>query len=192
MPDPRAPVKPGDPVEFSASAWNDAVEAGIAERGRRHDRRSLAPAQSRQGAIVRVKNQTATDLPRRAVLGLSGPIFTPDTDLDAFLREVTFRGVLPTEHHVGRYAILLEPAAAGRIVRAFVAGVCQVMIDVINDEHTCAEVDPGTTAHLVSAEGGSAQILWREGDSAYPGPEQGVQWAVVRFGLNCAGGAYYY
>lgn len=192
MPDPYRKIHVGDKVPLSALALNAMVDAARAEKRQKHSRRAEAADQFRQGSIVRIVNETALDLPRYAVLGLSGPIFRPGDNLVAFLREVAFRGVTPTDDHKGRFAILLAPAAAGRIARAYVAGVVQVQVDVSDQDHTCAEADPGNTAALVSAQDGSAQIVWREGLAPAYGNEEGRQWAVVRFGQHCEQPGYYY
>ncbi len=186
MPDPYAKAQPGQPVVVAASVWNAMLDAARAHQAQQANRGTGDLDQFRQGDIVRVKNQTGSDLGIRSVLGLDGPIIAPADDPDGFLQAVTFRGVVPGSGHAGRFAILLEPAPADQVVRAFVAGVCQVQIDVIDEAHTCAEVATGETDALVSVDSGSAQILWKQGDEGY-GYETGVQWAIVRFGTACGG-----
>lgn len=185
MPDPLRDLRPGDRIPTDHTTWNAILAAARAEQ-----RRSRTGAgdlsQFRQADIVRVQNDSGLDLARNSVVGLAGPIFTPTMSVDAFLREVTFSVIVPTADHEGRFAVLMEPALDGRIARAWVAGVCQVKIDVSDSGHTCAEVEAGETNFLVSAESGSAQILWREGDDGY-GYDTGEQWAIIRFGTACAG-----
>lgn len=185
MPDPLRDLRPGDRIPTDHTTWNAILAAARAEQ-----RRSRTGAgdlsQFRQADIVRVQNDSGLDLARNSVVGLAGPIFTPTMSVDAFLREVTFSVIVPTADHEGRFAVLMEPALDGRIARAWVAGVCQVKIDVSDSGHTCAEVEAGETNFLVSAENGSAQILWREGDDGY-GYDTGEQWAIIRFGTACAG-----
>ena len=189
MPDSLAKVQPGDVVTFSATTWNAFIDAALAEIRRQRDQINKTLPQFRQADIVRISNETGLDLHRNSVVGLSAPIFTPTQSVDAFLREVTFRGVLPTHDHLGKFAILLEPAPAGRIARAYVAGVCPVLVDVIDEGQRCADVEEGNVHTLVTSDDGSAQILWMEGDdpASYGyGYETGVQWALVRFGTTCA------
>lgn len=192
MADPDKKVQPGTPVEFSASGWNAQVEAGRAERARQFDQRGDGPESLRHAEIVQVLNDTTDDLPRRAVLGLEEPLWIPSASLDAFLREVTFRGVVPTGQHVGKFGILLDPAGPGRVARAYIAGVVQVQVAVAYEAYTCAEVGVGLTEALQAVAYGSAQILWREGeyddgDSFYDVHHSrlGKQWAIVRLGTTC-------
>lgn len=184
MPDPFHKVRPGDDLNVSATAYNAIIDAAQAEQRRQLGNDSDPRTTTRDASIIRVKNGTGSDLPRLSVVGLSTPIFTPTDSLDAFLREVTFRGIVPTSSHLGKFAILLEPAATDQVVRAFVSGVCPVMVDVSDADHTCADVDPTQTDALASSETGTAQILWKEGDDD-PVYATGPQWAVVRFGPSC-------
>jgi hypothetical protein len=187
MADPLRKVQVGQPVPRSATAYNAMVDAALAHRRHEHDRLSGVLETPRDGDIIRLVNDTGTDLDRNSVVGIGGPIFTPSQSLDAFLREVALRGVVPTADHKGKFAILLDPAKDGRVIRAYVDGAVQVRVNVVDDTHTCAEVDPGNTAALVSSEDGSAQILWKEADDAY-GYATGEQWAIIRFGSTCGGG----
>jgi hypothetical protein len=157
------------------------VDAAVAERARQGGRGANDLTTTRDACIVRVRNETGSDLSRFNVVGLDEPIFLPDDSEDAFLREVAFRGVTPaTADHRGKFAILLEPAPVDRVVRAYLAGVCPVQVDVVAEGDTRADVDDGSTGVLTTAGGGSAQILWAEGGT-------GVQWAVVRFGGGGSG-----
>jgi hypothetical protein len=185
MSDPFRKVRPGDALNVSATAWNAVIDAAKAEADRRFGADAGDLTTGRSGSIVRVKNETGGALDRAHVVGLGGPIFGPDDSLDAFLREVTFRGVVPTSSHVDRFAVLLEPAPVNRVVRAYVAGVCPVRVDVTDGTHTTAAADVGETALLVSAAAGPAQILWSEGGT-------GEQWALIQFGTTCGITEEYY
>lgn len=187
MPDNFAKVQPGDDLTISAPVWNAMVDAAQAQKGRQHDRLSDAQGQIRSGDIVRVKNDSGRNLARNSVLGLSGPIFTPTQSLDAFLREVTFRGVIPSATHRGKFAILLDPALAGSIARAYVAGVAPVRVNVTDTALKCADIVAGETSHLQTADDGTAQILWKQADGGGYGSSTGEQWGIVRFGTACGG-----
>lgn len=184
MPDPFARVRPGDEIGFSSTAWNAMLDAARAEQGRQSGREVPPLTTTRNAAIVRVKNETGADLSRASVVGLHEPIFLPTDDEDAFLREVCFRGVTPTiPDYWGKFAVLLEPAPQNVVVRAYVSGVCPVMVNVVDHDDTHADVEDSQTGRLISAGDGAAQILWREGDEGYGyGYDTGLQWAVVRVG----------
>jgi hypothetical protein len=182
MPDPFAKVQPGQQVTFSATAWNAMLAAGRAEMMRQSDKGVGTLTTGRNSTIVRVQNNSGVDLDRHAVLGLDGPIFTPTDSLDSFLQEVTFSGIDPVDASRGRFCVLMEPAPIDRVVRAWVAGVCQVRVDLTDTAHAFAEVETGETGLLVSGDTGSAEILWCETDDGYYGYETGEQWAIVRLG----------
>jgi hypothetical protein len=203
MPDPFRGYRPGDPIPRDAGAYN---AFSIAARQARDNTLNLKAASPgfRQGDVILVRNDSGTDLLRRSILGLSAPIFDPAYAEDAFLRDVAFSGVVPTDQHHGKFAILLEAAKAGRYARAWVSGVCTVRLNLVNPDHQCAEVASGDTFALNSTADGSCQILWVEPDDAYDGgydPDYydcgyddgygygygygGVtKWAVIRMGVD--------
>lgn len=190
--DPFASVQAGQDVSFSATAWNAMLGAGRAWRDGRTGRDSGELTTTRSSSIVRVRNDTGADLGRCAVVGLAGPIFTPTDDEDAFLREVAFSGVSPAASHRGRFAVLMGPALDGHVAMAWVAGVCQVRVDLVDLADDRADVVAGSTGRLVSGTTGSAQILWAESDDAYYGYTTGEQWAIVRLGAHEPGGLWGY
>lgn len=179
MPDPFKKVRPGEDVTFSAAVWNAMIDAARAARDGGGGTGG-ARTTPRDGDIVRVRNDSGADLARRSVLGLDGPIFTPADSEDAFLREVTFKGVTPTGDHQGKFCILLEPAPQNRVVRAYVGGVAQVKLHVADPAHTCADVSAGDTSALLTSDDGSAQVLWKDS-----GAYGAAVWSLVRFGAGC-------
>lgn len=175
--DPLRHVEAGEPVPFNPEVWNAFVDAAKAYKNSSLSSQAGQQSFYRDACIVRVKNETGEDLTRFSVLGLGDPIFTPDDDEDAFLREVTFRGHIPEAvTDDGRFCILLEPALAGRVVKAYLAGVCIAWVDVVSTGHKCADVVDGDTGKLQSADSGNTQILWKQTT------ETGEQWAVIRMG----------
>jgi hypothetical protein len=182
MSDPFRQVRPGESLEIPSQVWNSMLDMV-----RPHGNLSTAggaEGSGRQAVIIRVKNGSGTDLPRNSVLGLDGPVFTPDDSTDAFLRQPAFRGVEPTTDHRRRYCVLLDPAKDGQFARAFLSGVCQVRVDLVDTSHEFANVVSGVTNRLKSSRYGHAQILWTETDSAYYGYESGQMWALVRLGVT--------
>lgn len=195
MPDPFKRLQTGDGVPLGNAAWNAQIGAARREQARQHDQRVPALTHTLDACLVRVKNDTQEEVGRFGVLGLDGPIWTPDDDpsTDAFLRAVTFKGVVPESGHAGRFCVLVEPLRPQRVGLAFVAGVCQVKIDIGEGNHGFADVVPGETGFLQSADGGTAQILWSEGEDAYEGDAyaygyEGERWAIIRIG-PASGGA---
>lgn len=186
MPDPFRTYKPGDKAPHDAATFSAFANAARFARDNERGISAQSLSQFRNAAIVRVKNQTGGPLSRASVIALDSPLFIPSVDENAFLNEVIFRGVTPDiDAHVGRFAILLEGAPDDRIVRAYVAGVCPVRVDIVDDDHRFAEITDAVTSKLTSVEYGSAEILWREGDAGYgyvDGYATGEQWALVRLG----------
>jgi len=183
MPDPYRTYQKGDPTPREAATFNAFARGAQFARDNATKQIAEDREQYRQGSLVKVYNDTGGNLARFSVVGLGDPIFTPTDSEDAFLAEVTFRGHQPSSADIGKFAVLFEPALDGQVVRAFVAGVVQVQVDVANTADTCC--DAGTSSdNLVSSSTGSAQMLWKEGGT-------GVQWAIIRFGISCGAGSYY-
>lgn len=180
-------MNPGDPFEVSAVAWNTLMD--VAKSQTSFGGRPAGPV-ARQSVIIQVKNESGSDLNRNSIVGLVRPVFTPEDSTNAFLREVAFRAVKPDiTLHKRRYAVLLDPAKDGRFARAYVSGICQAKVDMVDTSHEFANIVDAETGHLKSSRHGHAQILWTEGDDGYGsygayGYDTGVQWAIVRLGVT--------
>lgn len=186
MPDPFKPVNPGDPIEPSAVAWNAMLAAGKAEKNRQLTQKSGSSLAGLAATIVRIKNGSGSNLARNTILGLDGSLFTPSDSEDAFLRAITFNGVVPRDaHHKRRYVVLIDPCLDGRFGRAYLAGVCQVKVNILDPAHGYAVIDDNRTDRLRSSWHGHARILWHEDESLpYGGYAGGVQWAIVMLGVT--------
>ena len=186
MADPFRGYRPGDKIPNDAGAFNAFALAAKFARDARPTLSDEQRTNTRSGDIIRVKNKTSIDLKRGNIVGLDAPIFTPTDSESAFLREVTFRGVVPDSSHVGKFAVLLEPALPDRVVKAIVSGVCLVRLDVVDATHTHADIFPTDVTALVTNDYGSAQVLWID-NGVYDGGYDGyygadTKWAVVRIG----------
>jgi hypothetical protein len=165
-------VTSGDKLTIAARAWNaclDAAEAnrdGVSGGGRN--------VQFRQADIVLVKNSSGSTVDRFGVLGISGVIFSPSDKLEAFQDQVAFTGVTPTTtDHTGKFLVCLEPIATGKVGRAWIAGVCQVQVDITDTTHRFCDVRNSDRAKLASSSSGSSRILYSESGT-------GTKWCVVR------------
>lgn len=179
MANPYRKVSSGESVEFNADQWNSFIDAARAERARKHSTTSRESASFKQGSIIRVLNESGSNLSRYSVSGLVQPIFLPSENLDSFQSEVMFRIGAPSSTSPGKFCILIDPLGIGNIARAMVAGVCQVKVNIVNTSHIWAECATGITANLVSGATGSAEMIWKESGT-------GVKWAVVRIGNKCS------
>lgn len=183
MPDPYRQVRPGESLEIPSQVWNSMVDL-VRPHG------SLSTSASTEGSgreaiIIRVRNDSGADVPRCGVLGLDGPVFTPDDSEESFLSRATFKATTPDiDLHRRRYCVLLDPAKSGQFARAFLAGVCQVRVNLIDPTHEFANVEDNSRARLKSSRYGHAQILWTEADGAYYAYDTGEMWALVRLGVS--------
>ena len=185
MNDPFAHQQPGQSfLPVHSIAWNAMKDAGRAQLQRQLDRQAgRVEPDFNQSGIVMVRNDSGGPLGRYSVLGIDGPVFDPAgpaAEAAAFLNRVILKGVTPDAGHLGRFVVLLDPAPADGVARAYVAGVCQVLVNVIHASHTCADIVAGDADRLQSTRGGSAQMLWRQNSTGV-----GEQWAIIRFGNTC-------
>lgn len=158
---PLQPVRPGAPLVIRADDYNAMLEAA-----RAHQLRGVGSPRQRPSLhsdrTVWVRNDSGADRARYDVLGISGPIIEPADRPEEFARAVQLAGVVPTADHVGgRWCVLAEPIAAGRIGRAWADGVCPVSVNLTDETHQRAEAVADQTT-LQSAAMGSALILWLE------------------------------
>jgi hypothetical protein len=186
MADPFRKVRPGEPLAIPASTFNTLMDVA-----RRHTigggggRGPDANGEARQTGIIRVKNTTDDAVPRFGVLGLADPLIWPNdnpdnsseiVNLDEFKSRVVLKGVTAlVPDHLGKFAVLLEPAPVGTIVKACVFGVCPAYVTVADEVHEYAEVKTFGPTLLGSSNVGTARILWKEEGT-------GEKWAVVRIG----------
>jgi hypothetical protein len=171
-------VRSGDPLVIPAAAYNAFIDAALDFRQRTAHLGQGAQPSFPQASIVLVRNDSGSNQNRMAVLGVEAPIIDPSANEEEFRNRVALACVTPEKGtHEGRFVVLAEPIANGKIGRAYAAGVCPVKIDVPDEEHEWryAEIADGVTANLKVSLQGSATILWRAGGT-------GVQWAVIRLG----------
>ncbi len=153
-------VRTGDPLNIPAGAYNAFIDAAVDLRQRQHNAAGDPQRLRRDNDVILVSNSTGSTVGRFGVLAITDPIIDPSDALE--LERVAFTGVVPTAEHAGKFAILLETAAPGAIVRAAMGGVVPVKIGLADPNHEFADVSPGLTDRLLSGTSGAAQILWVE------------------------------
>lgn len=183
--DPYKSVKSGDPLQVSATAWNTLMQLArqAGERG------ALGSADIAAGQrdldVVTLKNVTNTDCPRWGILGIDVPIFAPTSGSDIprdFSASVAMRGVLATTPgYAGKWAIALEPIAAGKFGRAALSGVVPAIINVPSGT-TPLFAEASGSVYARAGSSGSAQVLWCESGS-------GNRHALLRMGAASQGAA---
>lgn len=184
MTDPFRKVQPGQSLNITASAYNAFVDAAAAHRHSQANRHggTSGISDNKQTGIVLIANQSGEDLNRFGVLGINGVLITPTDNEQAFKNQVVLTGTIPSvTSHFGRFAVLLEPIASGKIGRACVSGVCPAKIQFIdNDDVWRADVTDGSTTCLSANATGAAVILWT--DSMGGGSGDDIRWAVIKIG----------
>lgn len=140
------------PVE-SAAFYGDAIDViGAFKRGEL-GRVGQSTGLEAGFALVRVRNDTGGDLDRGRVVQL-GEYLLDEIDL----RKPWFEGNQVAEPAWSKYAILLDPAPDGELVRAQMAGVCMAVVDVGHVDHRYAYPVAGQTK-LKSGVCGPIEIL---------------------------------
>ena len=174
-------VQPGEPLKIPAAVYNEvlglieAARAGGTSGGGGH---AGAPC----AGVIRLLNDSQTDMDRFGVLGIDGPVFDPAQEggEPGFTDSGVLSAVVPTALHAGRFAVPIEPIPAGQVGRAVVWGLTVARVNMKDLGDLWADAQDGLTV-LQSGPAGAAQVLWAEplaeGES-YPIEK----WAVVRLG----------
>ncbi len=178
-------VSTNGPVLMTGRTFNTVAEAVNAYQGSQLGQGQSSTPALRDSGVILVRNNSGADRQRFDIVGLASPIFcesgsVPDSAMASFTSQVAFNGVVPTDDHAAKFAVLLEPIAAGSVGRACINGICVANVDVLDADHKFAKSSAGATSCLSSSDSGAAMILWRENVS------QGVALAVIRIG-NPAG-----
>ncbi len=169
-------VNPNDPLRIPAAAYNAFIDAARDLQARRQSLSADTALAFRQTGIVLVRNDSDEDRDRFEVLGIDGPLLTPDDNLDEFQQRVVLKGKKPNrDDHLGKFVVLLEPVRQNEIGLACVDGVCPAQIDVQDEDQEFADVKDNDATALGSRDDGSAAILWKEDGT-------GTRWAIVQLG----------
>jgi len=151
MSDSLRKVQSGQKLVIPAAAYNSFIDAAVDYRRRTAHIGQQSQPSFRQGNIVLVRNDSGSNQNRLAVLGIDTPIIDPASNDSEFKNRVALSCVTPAENtHEGKFVILAEPLASGKIGRAYAAGVCPVQIDVPDEDHEYpfAEIADGVTDRL--------------------------------------------
>jgi len=167
-------VRSGQKLSIPAAAYNTFIDAAVDFRHRTSGIEQKAEPSIRQSGIVLVRNDSGSDQNRLAVLGIDSPIIGPASNEDEFKNRVALSCVTPAAAtHEGRFVILVEPIADGKIGRAYADGICPARVQVEDEDHAFADIKDGDTSCLESRASGAAHILWKETGT-------GLKWAVIR------------
>lgn len=170
-------VTPGDDIvdHLTASTWNAFIDAANAAKdgGPLPNRNPLDLAIDPNIRFVR--NDSGSARARYDILALSGVVFTPTDNLEAFKAQPLFTGIVPTLAYVSKFGILIDPvgtASATKYGRVAVAGTWVVKLQVDHEQHQYCDV-AASSVRLTSNWYGSAKIHYKPTGT-------GEKWAIVR------------
>jgi len=116
------------------------------------------PRPTRQGCRVLVRNSSGSDLNRFDILGIDS---RESDEGDKLVLE----GSTPaTASHLGKFVVLDQFIADGKLGWAYVSGICSVNVDITNADHFYADVKNTDTTKLESAAIGAAKIIYKSSD----------------------------
>ena len=136
----RQSVKKGEPLSIPAEEYNAFLQMANDYRTKSVAARPLQQERFVPHGLVRIKNTTDADLARFSVLGIDGPLFSPDDNLEEYQNRLAFVGVTPTTDHLEKFAIIQEPLAVDAIGLAMVTGVTVAQVDVTSEGHGYANL----------------------------------------------------
>lgn len=165
-------VTVGSRLSIPASTYNSFIDAAQFVKDSKGGG-AISNKKNNSGLII-IKNNSGSNLSAYNILGIDEPITTPTTNKDRFVEYIAFGGTTPDEtKHVGKWCLLIEPIKDGSSGRAAVYGSFPAKINVVDEDHTHAEMSDGLTV-LDSTFFGSARILWKESGT-------GEKWGILCF-----------
>lgn len=177
MSDPLKHVQDGQPMKISARTFNTVLDmAKIVQRRKFTDNGPPINDASFRN-LIKVKNDSGSDVDRFGVLGIDAPLILPSEDLDEFQTRIFLSCVSPSAaSHRGQFVVCLDAIPDGETGRAFAYGVCPAYVNVNDASHMTCDVKNSDATQLDSmASGGSARILWKESGT-------GSKWCEIRIG----------
>jgi len=168
----------GEALRIPAAAYNAFVDAANYHRSRALGQSAEAGGRGAQSGIVFVRNRSAADQDRFAVLALGDAVISPQDNELEFQSKVALdvREAADGDHEM-KYAVLQEPVKKDGLGRGMVFGVTPVHLDVQDEYDDYASFEAGETGCLKTASAGTARILWKEAGT-------GRKWGVVHFPVD--------
>lgn len=113
-------------------------------------------------ATILVRNDSALQRDRGEILAIGEPLVLPSVNSRTFAQRIGFSGNVPSASDHGKFAILEEPIAPGKLGFAVIAGVVATTVEISHDWLTRADITPGFASKLTAKPNGTAEILWIE------------------------------
>ena len=183
MGDTLKKVHPGDKLRIPAATFNTLIDVARDHLANRQNAtRQPGIVLPPPGVILTIRNDSGSDRDRFEVLGLDEPVCPPEDNTADMSRGPVMSCIYPVDpDHLGAFVVLLEPIADGAVGRAMVQGAVYVQVDMDDMTAERADITDGECGYLTATAGGSARILWHEGD------EPGTLWCVVLLASGAGG-----
>jgi hypothetical protein len=172
---PVTRVVPGQPLNISATDWNDLLAMTREWKGRKQRHlvtgmRNLHTGINAGGgrlSRILVSNESGSDVPPLGILALEQPqrATTDDDWLDSLFETPQFKGITPTSSYYGKWAVVQEPAVYDNsnpkpLYWAVASGITWANVNIQDTQDVAVEHNNATN-ELVTQMHGSARILWK-------------------------------
>lgn len=157
-----------------ARIWNNMVDAGRAWADGQLNQNAGAPTRPRETDIIKIKNTSGALRRKGEILKIDGKAIEDITDENVWLV-----GKATTADCY--FGILKRPVEISSVESLQVSGVCIALIDIIDADHTRADLVAGEYV-LASSDSGPLEILYQPGTT-------GEHECVVRFAGSAGGGS---
>lgn len=148
-------------TKFSIKMYNETVDMLAWWRKQQRSTGSSVIRAAKQAGIIWVENASGEDMDQFDVLGLDVPLISPTDNLPEFSKQVTFSGIMPdSDEHRGRFCVLQQPLAVGKIGRAIVSGVTPARVYINDEADEFADVTTDEATRLDSGSFG-VRVLWK-------------------------------
>lgn len=168
----------GDPLKIPAFVYSEMLDTVEFVRGLRRSESASMVRLARDRGLVKVKNESGSDVARFGILGVDGIIaaINPTDNLAAWKNEPVLSGNTPdTDDHYGKFVVLVEPLADDAIGWGLASGVVPAQVAYAYSDSPYADIGDGDADKLADGEGGAAQVLYKESGT-------GTKWSIVRLG----------
>ena len=167
-------VTSGQRLRIPAQTYNTFIDVARAYKDNQHSQKAKVAGNVLPAGQILVRNDTDTDQEQYAVLGIDGPIISPEDNAVEFKRQVAIKGVVPVEGvHEGRFVIIAGPLKPGSLGSAWISGVCPANVELADADDRYVDIQDGVTGQLLSNAHGGAELLWRSSGS-------GAQLSIIR------------
>lgn len=150
-------VASGQGLRIAAPDWNAAMDAArLAMLTRGGAGEAIAPEHYQHAQAF---NSLETVVGRHRVLAFSRPAVLPEDNLDAASSRLRVHGETPAAGDMD-LAITLEAIPAGFLGRCAVSGVAICLVEIDDEDHTCAAAQAGVVP--ISSSRGPLKIIWKQ------------------------------